>query len=308
MQAAHADYQPAWLPIETHIELRGVRHRILQWKLPESEVAAPTILLLHGFQDCSDTFQFLVDALPRQWQFLAMDWRGFGGSEWQHGPYWFADYLADLDALLDALLPNELVRVIGHSMGGNIAGLYAGVRPERVQWLISLEGFGLPRSRADLAPSRYRDWLNQIRVGPRGSKHESTDTLSAALMRRNPRLAPEVANFVANAWIRKHGESKRPALHFDPWHRLVNPVLYRREESEACWREVTAPVLLALGAKSEYRQRLELDGDLQRFIQCFRHGEVADFAGLGHMLHHEAPVEVARRLAEWMRRQDMASR
>jgi pimeloyl-ACP methyl ester carboxylesterase len=84
-------------------------------------------------------------------------------------------------------------------------------------------------------------------------------------------------------------------------------MLYRREEAEACWREIEAPVLLALGQASEYRQHLESDGDLARYVQCFSNAEVADFERLGHMLHHEAPREVATRLASWMKRQDVAT-
>jgi pimeloyl-ACP methyl ester carboxylesterase len=300
-------YQSQWQAREDRIELRGLTHRVLRWESTESRVDLPIVVLLHGFQDCSDTYQFLVDALPRQWRFIGLDWRGFGGSDWQHGPYWFADYLADLDALLEQLSPAEPVRLIGHSMGGNIAGLYAGIRPNRVRYLVSLEGFGLRRAAADTAPQRYREWLDQVRQGPRLSRHESVPHLAAALLRRNPRLDPAIAAFVANAWIRPDATDGNPALHFDPWHRLLNPVLYRREEAEACWRDICAPVLIALGKESEYRERLESDGDLARFIQCFRNAEVADFDGLGHMLHHEAPVVVAQRLASWMQRQDVAT-
>ena len=64
------------------------------------------VVLLHGFQDCGDTWQFLVDSLPGTWSLVAPDWRGFGGSEWAPGGYWFPDYLADLETLLDQLVPD----------------------------------------------------------------------------------------------------------------------------------------------------------------------------------------------------------
>ena len=48
-------------------------------------------------------------------------------------------------------------------MGGNVASLYAGVRPERVARLVNIEGFGLPRMSSDQAPERYREWLEQLR-------------------------------------------------------------------------------------------------------------------------------------------------
>ena len=51
--------------------------------------------------------------------------------------FWYADYLADLDFLLDALYPDQSVDLVGHSMGGNVVMLYAGVRPTRVRRLDS---------------------------------------------------------------------------------------------------------------------------------------------------------------------------
>jgi pimeloyl-ACP methyl ester carboxylesterase len=32
-------------------------------------------------------------------------------------------------------------------MGGNVAMMYAGVRPERIRRLVNLEGFGMPATR-----------------------------------------------------------------------------------------------------------------------------------------------------------------
>jgi pimeloyl-ACP methyl ester carboxylesterase len=59
-----------------------------------------------------------------------------------------------LDALLgtDKTSTAQPVDLLGHSMGGNVAMMYAGVRPERVRRLINLEGFGLPAARATQAP------------------------------------------------------------------------------------------------------------------------------------------------------------
>jgi pimeloyl-ACP methyl ester carboxylesterase len=122
-------YAPRRPPRESFVTVRGLRHRLLGW----GPVDAPPRVLLHGFMDCADTYQFLVDELPDDWHCIAPDWRGFGGTDHVGAPYWFADYLADLDVLLDVLSPSCAVRLIGHSMGGNIAAMYAGVRPERIR-------------------------------------------------------------------------------------------------------------------------------------------------------------------------------
>ena len=282
---------------EEFLEVRGLRHRILHW----GPADAPPIFLLHGFQDCADTFQFLVDALPRDWHFIAPDWRGFGGSARSNAPYWFQDYLADLEVMLDHLSPDGPAVLVGHSMGGNIASLYAGVRPSRVSLLVSIEGFGLRRIDAARSPDRLAEWLDELRKGVRETIYESTSRLAHYLQRRNPRLVAGHAEFIARAWTRPLDDGGC-MLRFDPWHRLVNPVLYRREEAEACWRRITAPTLLLVGGESEYRKHLEGDGpdDVARFKKCFRMLDSRDFPQLGHMMHHEDAPAVAQAVREWL--------
>jgi len=297
-----ACYQAEVPAREEHLEIRGLRHRLLRW----GPVDAPLIFLLHGFQDCADTFQFLVDALPRSWQFIAPDWRGFGGSAHGGGPYWFPDYLADLEAMLDLWSADRPAVLCGHSMGGNIASLYAGVRPTRVSLLISLEGFGLQRADPAGAPDRFAEWLDELRAGPRTSSYETPHRLAASLQRRNPRLAPAQAEFIARAWTRPRGDGGCE-LRFDPWHRLVNPVRYRRDEAEACWRRVRAATLLLLGGQSEYRARLERSAggdELQRFRACFARLDWQEFPQLGHMMHHEDATAVAAVMQAWLQRQE----
>jgi len=259
------------------------------------------MVLLHGYMDCADTFQFLVDLLPDGLRCVAPDLRGFGGTVAVGGPYWFPDYLADLDALLDALAPGSPVRLVGHSMGGNIVLQYAGARPERVRSVVALEGFGLPRTEPDEAPARMRRWLDELRAPPKGSRYGSVDQLAANLSRRNPRLPAAHAAFVAEAWTRPVPDGGRE-LRFDPWHRLVNPVLYRREETEAMWRAVQAPVLMVLGGDSELLRRLGPDGEEAVYRANLKEVEVATLPGLGHMLHHEDPRPVADVVRGWLAR------
>ena len=107
------------------IRVRGLDIHLRRWGPAPAAGEAP-VILLHGFQDTGDTFQFLVDAFERDWPLAALDWRGFGRSGWAQDGYWFPDYLADLDRLLDLLSPGGPARLVGHSMGGNVASLYAG--------------------------------------------------------------------------------------------------------------------------------------------------------------------------------------
>lgn len=293
-------YQPLVPAREEFATIRGVEHRVLHW----GPTGAPRLFLLHGFQDCADTFQFLVDALPRDLHCIAPDWRGFGGSQHNAGPYWFPDYLADLEGLLGKFAAGEAVTLVGHSMGGNIAALYAGIRPQRVRRLVSIEGFGLPRTAIEQTPEHYARWLDQLCKGVEQSRYESAAQLAALLQRRNQRLPATVAAFVAAAWTRPDA-SGGVLLRFDPWHRLVNPVRYRRDEAEACWRRAQAPALLLLGGQSEYRRHLERDSgvdEVARFAACLPHIEVRDFPALGHMMHHEDAAAVAGIIEDWLQR------
>jgi pimeloyl-ACP methyl ester carboxylesterase len=274
-------------PRHEELSVRGLKHRLTWW----GEPTATPIVLLHGFQDCGETWQFLVDCLPDTWSLVAPDWRGFGGSEWAPGGYWFPDYLADLEALLDALVPDEPARVVAHSMGANIAILYSGIRPQRLKWVVNLEGIGLRKTQPDAAPARYAAWLDELKEPANEGRYDSVQQLAEVLMKRNPRLTSDRARFVARAWTRPAQDGVR--LAFDPRHRFVNPVLYRREEAEACWSRAQAPMLLIAGESSSHQVRRLSDFSDEYVRAVFPDAHIVTLPRLGHMMHHEDPQAVA---------------
>jgi pimeloyl-ACP methyl ester carboxylesterase len=103
----------------------------------------------------------------KEWHVIAPDWRGFGLTERAPAQsYWFPDYLADLDAILDHYAGEEPINLLGHSMGGNVVSLYAGVRPQRIKRLVNLEGIGLPTAKPEQAPGRFTQWLDEMKNRP----------------------------------------------------------------------------------------------------------------------------------------------
>ena len=116
-------------------------------------------------------------------------------------------------------------------------------------------------------------------------------------MRRNPRLTAERAEFVAGAWTRAAGDEVR--LAFDPRHRFVNPVLYRREEAEACWARIEIPMLLLEGEVSGHRERRLAERSDEYFGALIRDVHIVTLPGLGHMMHHEDPQAVAAPIIEF---------
>jgi pimeloyl-ACP methyl ester carboxylesterase len=275
------------------VTVRGLRHRLTWW----GERSATPVILLHGWMDSGDTWQFLVDELPDGWSCVAPDWRGFGGTEWPAEGYWFADYFADLEALLDLLSPGEPARIIAHSMGGNVASMYAGIRPKRTRWLVNVEGVGLKRTLPEAAPDHYAEWLDQLREPARARRYNSIETVINFILTRNPAMPRERAEFLARAWTQPSGNGVM--MGFDPRHRRTGALLFRREEAEACWRRIEAPVLLFLAEQSEILPRIAPDGSDEYFHSLYRDLRILHVHGAGHMMHLEVPELLARHIVEF---------
>lgn len=272
------------------IDVRGMRYHVRRWP----RAGAPKMVLLHGWMDVCASFQFMVDALRADWDVYAPDWRGYGLTEWSKADcYWFPDYVADLDVLLDSIDRDKAANLVGHSLGGNVACLYAGIRPERVARLVNLEGFGLPQTRPEQAPKRYRHWLDELRERPQLRPYDDLAALAARLRQNNPRLSQARADFLAAHWGKE--EQGKVVLRGDPAHKIVNPLLYRYEEVRAIWQQVSAPVLWVDAAQSDTLARMRMDpaeqAERRAAFRNLRHETVQD---AGHMLHHDQPEAVAR--------------
>jgi pimeloyl-ACP methyl ester carboxylesterase len=281
------------------LDIRRLRYHVRRWP----SAGAPKMVLLHGWMDVSASFQFMVDAFTREWDVYAPDWRGYGLSEWGKSDcYWMPDYLGDLDALLERIDPQAPLSLVGHSLGGNIAAIYAGVRPERVSKLVNLEGFGLAATRPEQAPQRYARWLAELRGEPRFRAYESFRALAERLRRENPRLASERADFLARHWGRQAADGS-VVLRGDPAHKIVNATLYRYDEARACWENAAAPVLWVEAAESRALERIGLDAAAHAERRAaFRHLTHVTVAQAGHMLHHDQPQAVARLIEDFLSR------
>lgn len=317
------------------LPIRGLQYHLREWRTgtgdpvagkpaegsPDAARPARLLLMLHGWMDVSASFQFVVDQLQGAWRVVAPDWRGFGPTDASGADgYWFPDYLGDLDAICDALSPDEPVRLVAHSMGGNVAMIYAGVRAARVCGVVNLEGFGLPAQAPETAVSRYAAWLDELKRPVGFSRYADRGAVADRLMKNDPRLPRDKALFLAEHWATPvpdatgasgladaadatdpigeagAGASRGAALvpRADPAHKRTNPVVYRLEEVLACWRAVTAPVLwVTSDDRDAFHQFTRTDDYRQRLTNLAHLDEVA-VCHSGHMLHHDQPAEIAR--------------
>jgi pimeloyl-ACP methyl ester carboxylesterase len=303
-----APYQPARPAAARATSLRGLHYHLESWgDAAQASAERPLLLLLHGWMDVGASFQFAVDALaalegPARW-IVAPDWRGFGRTSASGSDsYWFPDYLGDLDALVDALSPDRPIDLLGHSMGGNVAMSYAGVRPARVRRLVNVEGFGMPRSRPPDAPARLVKWLDELKAPAALRPYASADAVAARLIETNPRLAPDKAAWLATRWAAPGGDGQWHLL-ADAAHKRVNPMLYQADEAVETWARIEAPVLWLEGADTDvtkwwgkrYR-RSDFEARLARVPRV----ESETFAACGHMLHHDRPEALAERMLRFL--------
>jgi len=246
------------------------------------------------------SFQFVIDQLPDDWEIYAPDWRGYGRSDFtSEDSYWFYDYIGDLDALAQTYSPNEPLNLVGHSMGGNICTLYAGIRPERVRRLVNLEGMGLRETDPGDAPERIAKWLKELNKPPRFADYGTMADVAARLQRNNPRLSDDKAAFMAEHWAAPT-DSGRVELRSDPAHKLTNPYQYRVDETLAIWEAITAPMLLVVSEhRSDWHEftKSEAYGDRLKRIENLIQMEIKE---AGHMMHHDQPAVVADMIREFV--------
>ena len=285
------------------VPIRQLNYHVRLWGPATSDL--PPLVLVHGWMDVSASYQFVVDAFSQAFaqgrRIIAPDWRGFGltAPPVPTDHYFFPDYLADLDQLLDHYAPGTPVDLVGHSMGGNVAMFYAGARPARVRRLVNLEGFGMPASKPAKAPQRYAEWMDELKALQRGEMalktYDSADGVARRLMKTNPRLPQDKAQWLARHWARPNAQGQWEILG-DAAHKITNAMLFRLEEALALYAAITAPTLsieasddsLGLWWKGRYTLE-EYHQRLQSVPDC----RIARVEDAGHMLHHDQPQAVA---------------
>ncbi|MCW5649181.1 MAG: alpha/beta hydrolase [Ramlibacter sp.] len=291
-------YQVKRLSRSEFVPIRNLRYHVRVWGQPVA--GTPPLVMVHGWMDVAASYQFVVDAFEADRWVIAPDWRGYGLTESpQADNYWFPDYLADLDFLLDHYCPDAPVDLVGHSMGGNVAMMYAGTRPGRIRRLVNLEGFGMPQTRPAQAPGRYAKWMDELKALHRGELalkgYDEVSGVARRLMKTNPRLTQDKADWLASHWARRDDDGRWNIMG-DPAHKITNAQLSRVEEALALYQAITAPVLAVEAdhnsleqwwqgrfTLAEYHERLKSVPQVTRAV-------ITDAA---HMLHHDQPHQLA---------------
>jgi pimeloyl-ACP methyl ester carboxylesterase len=276
------------------VPANGLTHHVLEW--PAHGAGETTALLLHGYMDAAKTWDLVAPLLAAAGlRVLAPDLRGYGdGARAPAGGYYhFPDYVFDVADLVDALVPAGLpLYVVGHSMGGTVATLYAGAFPERPARMVLLEGAGPPDGDHDHGPDRMRRWIEDVRA-VRGRGERTMATHEEALRRlagNHPRVPPEVLQTRFDALAREL-PSGRVAWKVDPVHQTRSPHAFFAASWMAFARRVVCPVLSISGGPLGWHPP-----DEEERLACFASLQRAEIADAGHMMHWTRPEELARLL------------
>ena len=298
-------YQPRRNSRSEFVPIRTLSYHVRLWGQPRTD--AVPMVMVHGWMDVGASWQFVIDALAQDRFVIAPDWRGYGLTQVPGtDTYWFPDYLADLDALIDHYAPGQAIDLVGHSMGGNVAMMYAGARPERIRRLVNLEGFGLPETRPAQAPGRYARWMDEVKAFHRGEKdlksYDSADGVAARLMKTNRRLALDKAQWLAHHWARQDASGRWKILG-DPAHKITSATLWQLEETLELYRRITAPLLWIEACEDHLTQWWQGQYSAAQFnerltqVPQVRKARIDD---AGHMLQHDQPEAVAQHIENFL--------
>lgn len=287
-------------PTSSRVRANGLELHVLTWE--PSGVAprthAPTCVLLHGYMDSAASFDEIAPGLARAgFRVIAPDQRGFGESARvpDGGYYHFPDYVFDVADLVDAVSPDAPVFLVGHSMGGSVAALYAGTLPERVARLALLEGVGPPDFPDEIAPDRTRAWIDGVRKArEREEKPITLEVATRRLASNHPyvdrALLARRAEQLTRPVVDETGAELR-AWRFDPRHRTTSPYAF----SVARWRahaaRISAPTLVVGGGSTGFHPPDEAER-----VATIARARIVELPGAGHMMHWTQPAALVREL------------
>lgn len=306
--------------VRRQLRLRGsgIELSVHEYVAPSQPASGLTLLCLHGYLDVGDSWQDVGRRLAAAGhRVLAPDLRGYGQTDGvgAGGYYHFPDYLADVTALVERIQPQRLV-LVGHSMGGTIACLYAGAFPERVEAMVLLEGLGPPAMPVELALTRTRRWLADLErmhgqsrgpygapLGPPGPSDRKTDRNALSSVedaaRRLGAHHPGVPTAVIDrqaALLTCTDAAGRLVWAHDPLHRTTSPARFDVEAFKLFLAAIPCPVLFLSGGKLGWHPEDEDD----RLAAITGPTERAELPDAGHMMHWTQPAAVAAVIARFL--------
>lgn len=284
---------------EYQIQINRNKINVIEWGNPEGE----PVLCLHGWLDNAATFHYLAPLLTQSghYRLIAIEFPGHGQSEHLHpaADYQFISGISIIDGLLD-VLKLEKPKFLAHSMGAALSSIYAGVFPDKVDSIVSIDALGALVSSPEGTVRQLRKALEQ-RKAKRGKKRYFKDLESAATARAQVSelpvdvLLPLIERGVTLCEEGYQWSSDARLKHLS-WLRMTEP------QMEAVMREIICPMLVIKATYGLYKDYPEIE---QRF-DYLKNAERVELEG-GHHLHMQFADAVAEKINDFWSKNEQNS-
>ncbi len=282
-------------------ELNWGTVRGLSW----GPAAGKPVLALHGWLDNAHSFvpvadAFLQSPLSQSHRLIALDWAGHGWSD--HRPpgnyYPFVDYVYDIWQLCE-LQGWQQIDIIAHSMGAFAANMLAGIDPDRVASLLSIEAFGLlatPSSETaqDIRKGFKSRWLQQQKDRPH---YRDLDQAVSARQAAGD-FSEEIAALLVDRGIEKLGPDDY-RFRADGQLRVASAIRMTAGQIGDVLAKISCPFELVIGNEGHDRVRQALDLWRPLVPQL----QVHTLAG-GHHVHMQNPAAIIDLFGQMIDRQN----
>ena len=261
----------------------------------------PLLVLIHGGRDHCRNWDWVAQALRDDYHIVAPDLRGHGDSEWARGSeYSMIEHVVDIAQLL-AQLDAFPVTLIGHSLGGGIVLQYAGVYPDKVAKVVSIEGWGPPpqmlKEQPSSAHARMQHWVEEMRgfAGRLPKRYASLDEAVERMRAANPHLGPEQARHLT-LYGTNRNEDGSYTWKFDNYVRARSPYRFNMADAREIWSRIRCPLLLIRGSES---WAVDLARDRER-AAAFNEPSIVTVPKAGHWVHHDQLDHFLRVTADFL--------
>lgn len=259
------------------LQVHGLQLFVTEWGDPDGR----PLVMLHGIRGYAETFAGIAQALQPGWRVIAYDQRGRGRSDWDPARGYYTDaYVADLEEVARQL-GLQRFDLLGHSMGGINAIVFAARHPQRLRHLViedagpgAFEGSpGALRIQRELAetPAGFADreaasaFMRALRP---------TVTEAARQQRLDSMLKPDGAG--GFTWRYDHAGIAATRLSPDP-ARVV--------ELRPHVARIACPTLVVRGGRSDYLSAAMA----QAMVDANPRLTWTEIADAGHYIHDDQP-------------------
>ncbi|UUZ86417.1 alpha/beta fold hydrolase [Paenibacillus sp. P26] len=270
---------------------------------------AEIILCLHGEPTWGYLFRHLIPVLSEDYRVVVPDHMGFGKSATpQDRAYWLQDHIDNLERFVLALDLQQITLVM-HDFGGPVGMGLAARHPERIRRFISTNGptpFGQPgladRLTANAGDSPWFQWI--LAAEKEGSLEPVLGQLGFNILSTLKLNGFENHALITDTWIAAYGSrfaSPADCLGAIGWAKGFAIGAHRFETPDAAAvRAIRTKPALAIWGEAD--RTLGAEHFLPLFTELFPTAPVHRLTGVGHYCLEDAPDEIGRLIADFIRR------